>query len=445
MAVNGVVPGSPSVKILSATFGTVDGLAVDSLGNLYVADHGNGVVHEVKATSIGVFPVTPTIVTIGTGYAKPYNVAVDSLGNLYIADGSFVWEVSATSVGVFPTTPTMTKLGSGFVEPVGVAVDSQGNVIVADNGNNSGSGDEKVSEIVATSVGVIPVSPTINLLASGFQSLLGVTVDGSGNIYVADSTAAVVDEIAATSVGVYPATPAITPLGAGLSAPQYVAAASGGKVFLGDAGLADVLVLEPGTSGFDALAVGSSKTMTLAYTVGADVTFGSVQVVTQGKTGLDFNDAGGSTCVSNPTLNAVSCQVKVDFTPKNPGLRKGAVVFTDGSGNVLATTYLNGTGTGPQVTFPSSILVPQAIVSSSQPRDAVVDAGGNIFYVDVSNATVHEAEASSSFSSSVLGGGFTFSWPTGIAVDGAGNVFVADSGGAPIIYEIVAAGVVTRQ
>ena len=58
------------------------GVAVDSAGNLYIADNGNNAIKEIAAS-------THTVSTLlSTGLKAPNGVTVDSLGNLYIADSS---------------------------------------------------------------------------------------------------------------------------------------------------------------------------------------------------------------------------------------------------------------------------------------------------------------------------------------------------------------------
>ncbi|HPI02463.1 MAG TPA: SBBP repeat-containing protein, partial [Candidatus Goldiibacteriota bacterium] len=70
-------------------------------------------------------------------FSYPYGVAVDSAGNVYVADYNNDRIQKFTSSGVF-----ITKWGSygnadgQFNSPRGVAVDSAGNVYVADSGNN---------------------------------------------------------------------------------------------------------------------------------------------------------------------------------------------------------------------------------------------------------------------------------------------------------------------
>jgi len=62
-------------------FNTPGGLALDDLGNLYVADTGNGVVKQYSP--LGVF-----LGAFGEGHlARPRAVAVDEAGNLFVSDG----------------------------------------------------------------------------------------------------------------------------------------------------------------------------------------------------------------------------------------------------------------------------------------------------------------------------------------------------------------------
>ena len=89
--------------------------------------------------------------------------------------------------GVVSSTSTVNTIGSGFNFPIGVAVDGSGNVFVADYGNNA------VKEIVALG----GFHSTVNTIGSGFSSPIGVAVDGSGNVFVADAGNNAVKEIVA--------------------------------------------------------------------------------------------------------------------------------------------------------------------------------------------------------------------------------------------------------
>jgi predicted DNA-binding antitoxin AbrB/MazE fold protein len=113
-----------------------EGVALDTSGNVYVADRVN---HRIqKFTSDGTFLTTWGSQGSGDGqFDFPYGVAVDASGNVYVADIYNYRIQKFTSYGTFLTK--WGSLGSGdgqFANPMGVAVDSSGNVYVADTWNH---------------------------------------------------------------------------------------------------------------------------------------------------------------------------------------------------------------------------------------------------------------------------------------------------------------------
>jgi sugar lactone lactonase YvrE len=142
-----------------------DGIAVDSIGNLYVADYSN---HRIRKVTSGVITTVAGNGTQGfsgdNGPATsaqlngPVGIAVDFTGNLYIAD-TYNHRIREVSNGVIATvagngTPGFSgdngpATSAQLHGPVGVAVDSAGNLYIADYGNN---GIRKVSNGVITTV-----------------------------------------------------------------------------------------------------------------------------------------------------------------------------------------------------------------------------------------------------------------------------------------------------
>jgi hypothetical protein len=187
---------------------------------------------------------------------------------------------------------------------------------------------------------------------------------------------------------------------------------------------------------FGSQAIGSpSGTHTLSFKIGAGTTVGGIAVVTQGAPNLDFTSAAGGTCTTKAYSSDTNCTVNVVFKPRAAGGRYGAVVFTDSSGGLLATVYLQGTGVGPVVTFANSTFgnyaaSSQTLLAEVSASQAAVDASGNIFVIGPSWIhTVREIVAvngsiPASPTIKTLGSGFVR--PFGLALDGAGNVFVAD-------------------
>ena len=129
------------------------GLAVDTGGNLYVADSGNQAIRKVTPAGVvttiaGLFGVSGS--TDGTGSAArfyyPYGVAVDNATNVYVADTSNFTirkvtpeRVVTTLAGLAQNYGSADGTGSAarFYYPDGVAVDTAGNLYVADGANDT--------------------------------------------------------------------------------------------------------------------------------------------------------------------------------------------------------------------------------------------------------------------------------------------------------------------
>jgi sugar lactone lactonase YvrE len=97
-------------------------VAVDSSGNLFVTDYGQGEVLEESPSGGGGY--SPSVVA--SGLANPLGVAVDSSGDVFVAASNqgTVFEESPSGGGDY----SQSVVASGFSAPYGVAVDSSGNV-----------------------------------------------------------------------------------------------------------------------------------------------------------------------------------------------------------------------------------------------------------------------------------------------------------------------------
>jgi hypothetical protein len=84
---------------------------------------------------------------------------------------------------------------------------------------------------------------------------------------------------------------------------------------------------------FGAVNAGSaSSPISVSLSFNTAAILGSVSVLTQGASGLDFANAGTENCVAGTSYNAgSSCTVNVTFTPTSAGSRYGAVVLKDGA------------------------------------------------------------------------------------------------------------------
>jgi streptogramin lyase len=437
VAVNGVIPPSPTILTLGGGFDYPIGLAVDSSGNVYVADSFNAAVKKIPpgcATSACVAP-------LGGGFVFPVGVALDAAGNVYVID-----DIAGDDTALLKEIPVgcalaacVNTVAGGFFDPRGVAVDSHGNAYIADTENHA------VKEVEAVG-GSIPASPTIRTLAAGnFPYPEGVAVDSSGDVYVADGSSDQVIEILAFS-GSIPVSPTLIPLGSGLKSDieqaQGIALDAAGNVYVAD--LSSVREISFSSSGpsfnLGAANVNSATgTITLGYTFDSAGEIAAPVVVTQGSAGLDFADAKTGTCTTNGTSHSYSagniCTVDVTLTPATWGPRYGAVELYGNSANLLATNYVYGTGVGPQAIFPAAGWLAGIGSGFANPTGLAVDAGGNLYVADPANLLLSKIAPSGSVTALPAGTG-----PYSVAIDGAGNLFVTETGANPGVFEIPAAG-----
>jgi streptogramin lyase len=180
------IQANAGVVTTFATVSTTYGVAVDSAGNVYVAD---GTSNIRKITPAGV------VSTFATGFNSPTGVAVDSAGNVYVTDRSNYTIHKITAGGVVSTLAGL-ALASGYTDASGsaarfnlawgIAVDSAGYVYVADSANNV--------------IRKITPAGAVTTLATGFSNPTSVAVDSAGNVYVGDANNHVIRKITAGGV-----------------------------------------------------------------------------------------------------------------------------------------------------------------------------------------------------------------------------------------------------
>jgi len=183
------------------------GVAVDHAGNVYVADTFNDAIRKV--TPAGVVTTLAgkretTGFADGTGtnalFNNPVSVAVDSTGNVYVADSYNQAIRKVAPVGANWVVTTLagdgqysaghtdgTGTNAQFYGPIGLATDANGNVYVADSQNDT---IRKVTPagVVSTIAGSAEWAGSVDAVGSAarFDHPAGVAIDGAGNLYVAD-------------------------------------------------------------------------------------------------------------------------------------------------------------------------------------------------------------------------------------------------------------------
>jgi len=361
----------------SAQLDTPTGVAVDASGNIYIADSHNHRIREVSGGNISTIAGTGTAGFAGDGgaatsaqLALPSAVAVDGSGNIYIADTNNhrIRKISGGTISTIAGDGEELFAGDGGTataaaldSPTGVAVDSNGNVYIADRLNQrirevSGGTITTIAGTGAASFSGAFAGDGANATAASLARPSGVSVDVSGNVYIADSDNQRVREVSSTGT-------IATVVGSGaqgfggdsgaatsaiLNAPKSVATDASGNLSIADrqnqrirAGLLPTIALGSSPVGVPS----STQSVTLANTGSASITVSTLTFANA------FTTATGGSCGTVPiTIGAASsCTQNVEFLPVTIGAVKGSVVFS-GTGVVSQTILLTGTGTQASTT-----------------------------------------------------------------------------------------------
>ena len=223
------------------------GIALDSAGNFYIGDSSNQTIR--KMTPAGVVTTlagTPGVLGSSDGAAtvarfySPQGVAVDSAGNIYVADSANSTVRKVTPAGAVTTVAGLAGVqgytdGTGssarFDRPGAVAIDGGGNLYVADCGGYtirmvSPSG---VVATLAGAAGIWGASDGTGASAR-FSYFLGITVDPAGDVFVADSNNDTIREGVASGAPTIGTPPLTQSVGVGNTVTFSVAASSATKV-----------------------------------------------------------------------------------------------------------------------------------------------------------------------------------------------------------------------
>ncbi|MDE1161331.1 MAG: Ig-like domain repeat protein [Acidobacteriaceae bacterium] len=158
-------------------------VVASGLGVVFVSNTG---AHEVRQyPNPSRLPSMSQYASYGISLNAPAGLAVDSQGDLFIADtaGNQVVEISSTGV--------QTSLGSGLSAPTGVAAEASGSIIIADQGNGRLVRIPYEAAGLTTTDEVVLPQPVVNPYA--------VRLASDGTLFVSDNQGAVVDSLSRTA------------------------------------------------------------------------------------------------------------------------------------------------------------------------------------------------------------------------------------------------------
>lgn len=216
------VQGFADGPAASAQFDAPVGLALDNSGNLYVVDGGNyrvrkvstsGMVTTVAGSGFMGFAIGPALTA---GFSDPVGIAVDGLGNIYVADADEYRIKKISPAGIITNFAGDGQIGdfgdgvgtsASFFGPWGLFADPNNNLFVTDRWNNrirrinplgvvttpAGNGDQNFVD-----------GPAAN---ASFNSPAGVVMDANGNLFVADAGNNSIRKISVVQSGVFAISP----------------------------------------------------------------------------------------------------------------------------------------------------------------------------------------------------------------------------------------------
>jgi sugar lactone lactonase YvrE len=405
------------------------GVAVDSAGNLFIADYNNNCIGEVTPAG-----VVSTVAGNGTaGFSgdggpatsaqldEPFGVAVDTAGNLFIADLGNERVRKVTPGGVVSTAAgngTQGFSGDGGPAtaaqlnfPQDAAVDTAGNLFIADLGNN------RVRKVTPGGVISTVAGGGTSGLGDGGQATsaqlynpTGVAVDTAGNLFIADkgnyrirkvTTGGVISTVAGNGTAGFsgdggPAT------SAQLNEPNGVAVDTAGNLFIADLSNQRIRKVTPA---------------------------GIISTVAGNGTGGFSGDGGPATSAQFYSPDGAAVDTSGNMFIADVGNNRVRKVTPGGVISTVAGGGTSGLGDGGLATS----------AELNFPWGVAVDTAGNLFIGDTSNNRVRKVTPGGVITTVAGNGTFGFggdggpatsaqlNFPSGVTVDSVGNLFITDS------------------
>jgi sugar lactone lactonase YvrE len=475
------------------------GVAVDGAGNVYIADTGHGQYLKetpypfTSQTGFGGAPGFFYKITYNyEGFTSPHGVAVDCVGNIYMADGEgdrvlmLANTGSGYTVSALPTT--------GLKDPWGLAVDQRGDLFLADYGNS-----RVVREDYSGEYGGLAMSFATTVVGqTSSDSPKSATVMNFGNVPLT---------IPAPAYGTNPATyssdenspslnsfvlnsgaPGDCPLLTPSSTAATLAVGTGcvlrlsfSPVGVGNVGgdvqmnFAAKRYAEPQAWAYVSLsgtsiAPPTAATPTFAPPAGTYPAAQNVAIVDATKGAAIYYTTDGVTTPTSASAKytgpiAVKSTETIQAIAIAPGYTNSAVataLYNIGvvSPSLISTVAGAGTGCAKQTdSLGDGCPATQALLSS--PWGVAVDSSGNLYIADASHNLIRKVTASTGLIATVAGGGTgcakqsdsigdgclatsaSLNGPWGIAVDSKSNIYIGDSNNNRVREVAAATGIIT--
>ena len=411
--------GSADGTGAAARFNYPNGVAIDGNDNLYVVSIGNSAIRKIGTTGV--------VTTLAAGLGYPRGVTADSSGSVYVTDGNSIRKIAGGGVMTTLAGTGMTGSSDGagtvasFNAPVGIAIDLSGNVYVADTDNNTIRRATSVGQVttVAGAARMYGSNDGAGAAAS-FSYAAAIATDNVGNVFVTDFNNSTIRKITpAGDVSTFAGTAGVQGSADGTGAaarfyrPEGIATDSAGNVYVADTG---------------------NQTIRKISSLGVVTTLA-------GTAGVQGSADGQGSAASFISPFGIA---------------------TDGAGNVYVTANLavrKITPTGLVTTLAGAsgaygVLAVDGVGGSARFHDArgiASDSAGNLYVADgggvrkISPAgevtTLAGIPGATSTIVDGVGAQARFVYASAVAVDAANNLYVVDN--TSLIRKITPAGVVS--
>lgn len=462
----------------AASFMYPRGLALDSAGNILVADVGAKRIRRIDAATaiISTLAGDGTAATTGDGgpataaaLNDPTGVAADSAGNVYVAEftGNRVRKVDAAT-GIISTVAGTGEGGYGgdggpataalLQRPVHVTVDAAGNVFISDQWNHRVRKVTAATGVITTVAGgdqwgyAGDGGPATN---AALHSPCGIAVDAAGSVYVVEMSGQRVRRVDPQGV-------ISTVAGTG----QRGSAGDGGPPYAALFATPDGLTLAGGC----AYVAEWNNHRVRKFTV-SDAPAITTPLNATGMVGVALNVPVSATGNPYPTLSAAGL-------PPGLTLSAGALTGTPTAAGTYDVTLTASNGAGPDDVKTLKVVIeapwvvttvagngrtgysgdggPATQASLYRPGGLALDASGGLYIADTLNHRVRKVAASTGTITTVAGTGTRgttgdggpatdalLSYPGNLALDAGGNLFFCDMGSNRVRKVDAATGIIS--
>jgi len=424
----------------SAILSQAEGIAIDAAGNIYIADADecrvrkislDGIIQTIAGTAVCGFSGDAGPATLAQ-LNQPYGLALDTAGNLYIADlgNARVRKISADGTistiaggGTVAAADGVQATTAQLNAPRNAAAGADGSVYISDFGAH------QVYRILPNGVLTVAAGSGVagafgdgsTATLAGLNAPAGITVDASGTLYIADSGNNCIRRVSQGAISTVFTIPQPTGVALGADGTLYVVAQN----YVGTPA--------------EQLSSGFGGALDLALDPANNIYF------TTGPLVVRTNSTGALTVIAG---SGASRYYGGDGGPATSSrLHAPAGIVLDSSGNWYIADSANNrirmiSPAGLMMTYagtgdPGSAGDggPALLAQLNNPRALAIDAQQNLYVADAGNHRVRKIDPAGKIATVLAG----LQDPEALVTDAAGNLYIGDAG-ANRVLKLSAAG-----